>query len=65
MCSAKSSESICNAIAQCLLESLLNYPLLLGDSTPTPVLIVNALYLAHIAKQKSTPLRTIEVLLGR
>lgn len=55
MCSVRSSEPICNAIAQCLLESLLNYPLLLGDSTPTPILIVKALYLAHSITHSGGP----------
>lgn len=64
-CSVRSSEALCNGIAQCLLESLLSYPLFPGDSTTTTILVVPALYLAHTAKQKPTPLHTAEVLLGR
>lgn len=45
-------------------QSLKSYPLLLGDSTTTPILVVPALYLAHTAKRKPTPLHTVEVLPG-
>lgn len=56
--------TICNAKVQCLLESLLSYLLLLGNSTTTPILVVPPLYLAHVATQKPTLLHAVEVLLG-